>query len=339
MNTDQALAVAQDTSEEQTSTSETTDTTVDVVCGNSGELCETLYEWTENQAFAETASFLIGTPVKIALILIGALILNRFARKWIGRTVSRMGTVSADHGESLMDERSVARAEQRATTIGSLLRSMTTALIFGASLILCLETVGVGVTALIASAGILSLAIGFGAQSLVEDMLRGVFMLGEDQFGVGDRIDVGVVNGEVERVTLRTAVIRDPDGTLWHVPNSEINWVANENQAHSRATIEIGVSYAADLTQALEALQGAVDRAVAEPEWREMVDGDPVVQGVQELGDDAVMIRVVVWVDAGERRRFERHLRRRLKDALDEANIEMPNRQVDVWLRDSTVAA
>ena len=75
------------------------------------------------------------------------------------------------------------------------------------------------------------------------------------------------------------------------------------------------------------------------PLWVDKVDGDPIVQGVQEVGDDAVMIRVVVWVDAGERRRFERHLRRRLKDALDNAGIEMPNRQVDVWLRNAAAAA
>jgi small-conductance mechanosensitive channel len=202
-----------------------------------------------------------------------------------------------------------------------------------------LEVLGVSLVPLIASAGVLSLAVGFGAQSVVEDLLRGLFMLSEDQFGVGDRIDVGHVNGYVERVTLRTVVVRDSAGTLWHVPNSQIDWVANENQTRSRATVLIGVSYAADLERATSVLDEAARAAGAEPEWHDLVREEPQVQGVHELGDDAVMMRVVVWVDAPERRRFERHLRRRLKEALDRAGIEMPNRQVDVWLRHEESAA
>jgi small conductance mechanosensitive channel len=205
--------------------------------------------------------------------------------------------------------------------------------VFGAAGIMILEVLGISIIPVIASAGVLSLAIGFGAQSVVEDLLRGLFMLAEDQFGVGDRIDIGHVNGYIERVTLRTVVIRDPAGTLWHVPNSQIDWVANENQIHSRATVLIGVSYDADLEQATRVLDDAARTASTEVEWRDRVQGEPQVQGVQELGDDAVILRVIVWVDAPERRRFERHLRRRLKEALDGAAIEMPNRQVDIWLR------
>ena len=202
-----------------------------------------------------------------------------------------------------------------------------------------LEALGIGVVAVIASAGVLGLAIGFGAQSVVEDLLRGVFMLGEDQFAVGDRIDVGKPStATVERVTLRTAVIRDAHGTIWHIPNSEINWVANENQLRSRAKITIGISYGADLDEAIDVLEQAARAAADEPDWRDLVDGDATGAGRHELGDDAVNIGVIVWVDAGARRRFERHLRRRLKEALDDAGIEMPNRQLDVWIRDQPSA-
>jgi small conductance mechanosensitive channel len=233
----------------------------------------------------------------------------------------------------MVTERSVQRAQERSRTIGSLLRSLSSALIYGAALIMMLDVIGISVIPVIASAGVLSLAIGFGAQSVVEDLLRGVFMLAEDQFGVGDRIDVGAVNGYVERVTLRTTVIRDSQGTLWHVPNSKIDWVANEAQESSRATVEIGVSYTADLDLATEVLLQAAEDAADDPAWQELVTRPPEVSGVQELADDAVSIRVIVWVDAGQRRMFERHLRRQLKDALDAAGIEMPNRQVDVWMR------
>jgi small-conductance mechanosensitive channel len=312
---------------------ETTTADIDVVCGNQGALCETLYEWTGNESAAELTSFFFGTPIKIIIIAVFALILNRVAQKAIRRLTDRLGAATADHGDMVVTERSVERAEERASTIGSLLRSLSTALVYGAALVMMLEVFGLSVIPVIASAGVLSIAIGFGAQSVVEDLLRGVFMLAEDQFGVGDRISVGPVNGYVERVTLRTTVIRDSEGTLWHVPNSEIDWVANEAQETSRATIEIGVSYTADLDKATGVLLQAAEAPAEDPAWQEYITGPPEVSGIQELADDAVNIRVIVWVDAGERRKFERHLRRQLKDAVDAAGIEMPNRQIDVWMR------
>jgi small-conductance mechanosensitive channel len=316
-----------------------TETDVDVVCGNQGAFCEALYEWTDNEMLAEGVSFLLSTPFKIVIIIMSALVLNRITRKGIRKLTDRLGKATADHGDSVVTERSVERAEQRANTSGSLLRSLSTAVIYGAALILMFEVFGISMIPIIASAGVLAIAIGFGAQSVVEDLLRGVFMLTEDQFGVGDRISVGAVNGYVERVTLRTTVIRDTQGTLWHVPNSEIDWVANEAQETSRATIEIGVSYTADIDEAMEVLQRAAEAAAADPAWQEHVTRPPEVSGVQELSDDAVNIRVIVWVDAGERRRFERHLRRQLKVALDNAGLEKPNQQVDVWMRGEAAAA
>ena len=333
------LGVTRQAAEDDTTEpAESTETTVDVVCGNAGAFCEALYEWTDNELLAEATSFLLGVPVKIVLIALLALILNRVLRRAIDRLTTRLGTVTADHGDAVVNARNVERAEDRASTIGSLLRSLSAALVSGAALIMILEVLGLGVVSVIAGAGVLGLAIGFGAQSVVEDLLRGLFMLGEDQFAVGDRIDVGKVNGTVERITLRTAVIRDSQGTIWHIPNSEIDWVANEAQLRSRAKITVGISYGADLDEAIEVLDRAARAACDEPDWRELIDGEPQVQGVDELGDDAVNIGVVVWVDAGARRRFERHLRRRLKEALDDAGIEMPNRQLDVWIRDQPVA-
>lgn len=310
-----------------------TETDIDVVCGNQGALCEVLYEWTDNESVAEVTSFLLGTPFKIVIIVMVALILNRITQKGIRRLMHRLGTATADHGDSVVSERSVERAEERASTIGSLLRSLSSAVVYTAALILMLEVFGISVIPVIATAGVLAIAIGFGAQSVVEDLLRGVFMLSEDQFGVGDRISVGSVNGYVERVTLRTTVIRDSRGTLWHVPNSQIDWVANEAQETSRATIEIGVSYTADLDDAMEVMLRAAEDVADDPAWHGFVTRPPEVSGVQELTDDAVNIRVIVWVDAGERRKFERHLRLQLKQALDAAGIEMPNQQVDVWMR------
>ncbi|MGI9577254.1 MAG: mechanosensitive ion channel family protein [Microthrixaceae bacterium] len=314
-------------------------TEVDLTCSSQGPVCEVLYEVTGNERLSSLMSFLLGAPLKIAIIVAGALILNRISRKAVGRITKRLGTVTAEHGDAVVTGRSVERAKERADTIGSLLRSVSAAAILVGASLMILNVFGISAIPAIASAGVLGLAIGFGAQSVVEDLLRGVFMLAEDQFGVGDRIDIGVVNGTVQRVTLRTVVVRDAEGTLWHVPNSEIDRVANENQQSSRASVVIGVSYEADIAEAIDVLQVAAREAADDTDWSGKVTQPPEVQGVQELGDDAVQIRVVSWVTAGERRRFERHLRLRLKEALDDAAIEMPNRQVDVWLRDQPVAA
>lgn len=336
---DLTYAQAEEPAETGAETTETAVTEVEVACGNQGPFCDAILEWTGNEAIAETTSWIIGTPIKIAIIVVAALALNKLLRRLIDRGMNKIGTVTAEHGEAVVTSRSVERAEKRAETIGSLLRSGTTATIYLVGGVTILETLGIGIVAIIATAGVLGLAIGFGAQSLVEDLLRGVFMLAEDQMGVGDRVDVGVVNGTVERVTLRTAVIRDPEGTMWHVPNSEINRVANERQLASRASVEIGVSYDCNLREAMALMGQAAQTAADQPEWQEYVTKPPEVQGVQELGDDAVSIRVVVWVAAGERRRFERHLRLALKEAMDEAKIELPNRQLDVWLRGQAQAA
>jgi small-conductance mechanosensitive channel len=324
--------------DEAAETAQQSETEIDIACGNQGALCEAILEWTGNEALAETLSWLLSTPIQIALIVAVALVANRLVRRLINRSMSDLGAAAA-RGEGVVSTRSVERAEERASTLGSLLRSVATAVIFGVAAIMAIEALGVNVVPLIASAGILGIAIGFGAQSIVEDFLRGVFMLAEDQFAVGDHIDVGEVNGTVERVTMRTAVIRDADGMLWHVPNSEIARVANENQLTARAAVEIGVSYQADLGEAMTVLDRAAAAAVDDPEWRDLVTRAPEVQGVTGLGEDAVSVRVVVWVTADARRPLERHLRLKLKEALDEARIEMPNRQVDVWLRGREVAA
>ena len=322
----QVIQLAQQVEEEADLVVETTE-----ACADLGPLCNLLADWTGNEALAETIAWLLGTPVKILIIVVGALILNRGVRRLIGRLTERLGTATAD--TRVVSERSRERAEERADTIGSLLRSLSSGVIFGIAIIMILAAFGISVVPAIASAGVLAIAIGFGAQSVVEDFLRGMFMLGEDQFGIGDRIDVGSVNGYVERVTLRTTVIRDPDGVLWHMPNSEINYVANEFQESSRAVVEIAIPYGSDMRGAMEVLGEAAEQACADPEWRESVHGSPEVRGIQELDAHDISVRVQVWVEPGQKRPFQRHLRLYLQEGLDEAGFGSPNPAYDIWLQ------
>ena len=310
----------------------------DGVCEAGGGLCEQLYDLTGNENVSESVSFLLGTPVKIAIIVLTALVVNRLGRRWALRMAKRLGEATEGHS-ALVSDRSSERASERSESIGSLLRSLVTFVVFGLAAIMILELLGIDAAASLASAGVLAIAIGFGAQSVVADMFAGIFMLTEDQFGVGDRIDAGPVNGFVERITLRTTVIRDANGKLWHVPNSQIEYVANETQSWARAVVVLGVAYSVDLQRAVAVLEGAVTELAESDEWADHVEEILPVQSVYELGEDAVDIRVLLRVTADKRRPIERAMRLRCKEALDAAGIEMPNRQVDVNLRDAAPAS
>lgn len=308
------------------------------VCESGGALCEQLYDLTGNEQASETVSFLLGTPLKIVIILIGALLLNRLGRRWAVRMAKRLGEATEGHS-ALVSERSSERSTERGESIGSLLRSLVTLVVFGLATIMILGLLGIDAAGAVASAGVLAIAIGFGAQSVVADLFAGLFMLTEDQFGVGDRIDAGPVNGFVERITLRTTVIRDADGKMWHVPNSKIDYVANETQSWARAVVVVGVAYSADLQRAVAVLEDAVTNLAESADWAEHVEEVLPVQSVYELGADSVDLRVLVRVAADQRRAIERALRLRCKEALDGAGIEMPNRQVDIHLKDAQPAA
>lgn len=319
--------------------STTTDSGTGEPCENLGLGCEWLFEATDNERLSEIISWVLGTPLKIIVIVIVAVALNKWLRRRIAEYADKLGTMTEDHGEKFVTERSVERSTERAATLSSFARSFTTVVIYGFAGIMILEVIGFGVVTAIAGAGVAGLAIAFGAQSVVEDLLKGLFMIIEDQFGVGDRIDVGSVEGFVERVTLRTTVIRDPDGRIWHVPNSQIERVRNETQHWSRSRVEVGVSYASDLRQSSEVIEQAAQSLAEEDEWKDHIQEGPELKGVQSLGDDAVMLLVDTRLAPEQRRGFERALWERLKEALDEAGIEMPNRQLDVWIRSQPDAA
>ena len=236
-------------------------------------------------------------------------------------------------GRFLIDERSEQRSAARAETLTSVLSSAATMVIWSVAGLMILGEVGISLAPLIAGAGIAGVAIGFGAQSIVRDFLTGFFMLVEDQYGVGDVVDVGEVSGTVERVTLRTTVLRDVTGNVWHVPNGEISRVGNMSQLWSRAVLDIDVAYDTDLRYA----QGIIQR-VADELWEdeEFEGGDiiepPEAWGIENLGADGISIRLVVKTDPAEQWAVARELRLRIKEAFDEAGIEIPFPQRTVWL-------
>jgi small-conductance mechanosensitive channel len=281
----------------------------------------------------------------ILLIVAVALIVNRLLRRAIKRTLrtlqngglqERLGAVRRATPDALLETGQMSlRAEQRIEALASVLRSVMSFTIMAVAGVMILGELGVELGPLIAGAGIIGVAIGFGSQALVRDFLSGIFILVEDQFGIGDIVNLdGSTSGTVEAVSLRTTRLRAVDGTVWHVPNGEIRRVGNMSQHWSRALLDIEVAYATDLARVQEVI-----REVAHAVWDE--DGhvleEPEVWGVEELGAHGIVIRLVVKTTPSEQYRVSRALRERLKVAFDAEGIEIPFPQQTVWHRAEAV--
>jgi moderate conductance mechanosensitive channel len=271
---------------------------------------------------------------KIAAITVTILI-AMFLRRIVLNTISKITTRMAegamsekirektrtifDGSPALVSE----RRRQRAATMGSLLRSVASAAILGMAAFSVLGEVGLNLAPILASASIIGVAVGFGAQNLVKDFLSGIFMLLEDQYGVGDVIDVGPAKGTVEAVTLRITRLRDVNGVVWYMRNGEIARIGNESQNWARAVLDIPVSYTEDVDRVRTILESTAAGLTIDPPWDEIVLEEPSVSGVQALTHDAVVIRVVVKTAPGKQGQLARELRARVKKAFDEEGISV----------------
>jgi small conductance mechanosensitive channel len=223
-------------------------------------------------------------------------------------------------GRALVDE----RRHQRVRALGSVLRSATSVTIFTIAGFVVLGDLGINLAPLLASASVVGVAVGFGAQNLVRDYLSGVFMLVEDQYGVGDVITVGDATGTVETVTLRITRLRDVNGIVWHIRNGAVEQVGNESQGWARAVIDFPVPYAADLSTIRTILAGAAETMWNEPSWRAVMLEHPEVWGAQEVSSAVVTMRIVVKTAPLRQWEVEREMRARAKAALDAAGIRPP---------------
>ncbi len=296
--------------------------------------------WLLDQGMPAWVAVLLGAiaaPVGQALvILLVTAVVAAIARRLVVRVVNRVrdgGTPGTIGSLRVGDGTRDPRRRQRIVSIGQLSRSITTVVVWTIGIMMALGSLGVNLGPLIASAGILGVALGFGAQSLVEDFLSGMFMLAEDQFGVGDIVDLGEATGVVEKISLRTTSLRGTDGTLWFVPNGQVQRVGNMSQDWARALLDISVGYEADVDLAIEVIDRACRDFAASPENADQVLEEPEMLGVEELGADAVVIRLWIKTVPGMQYGLARALRRDIKVALDEAGIEIPFPQRTVWLR------
>jgi len=318
-------------------------------CQDDESLCNWVYKQTDSHGAANLADWLIGLPLAIAGLIGLGLVIRFIFHRLVDRLVSHAegGMLPANVGRLSLRKRPEAQAStaaydlatqtrrvQRAKTMGDLLKSVITGVLVAVFGTMVLSQVGVNIAPIIASAGIIGIALGFGAQSLVKDFLSGVFMIFEDQFGVGDVVDVGEAIGTIEAVSLRVTRLRDLDGTVWYVPNGEILRVGNKSQNWSRAVVDIGVGYDEDLARAKRVLNEVAQDLWEDDDYRSVIIEEPEVTGVEALTPDAITLRVLVKTAPMEQWAVARELRQRIKARFDHEGIEIPFPQRVVWHRE-----
>jgi len=221
----------------------------------------------------------------------------------------------------------------RARTLRPLVQGLTTTVIVGTGIVLALEQLGLDLTAVIAGAGVLGLALGFGAQELVKDVIAGFFLIFDEVLETGDWVDIDTVSGNVEEVALRVTKIRSIDGRLWYVPNGQIKQVGNASRSWVRAVVHVELAYEQDVARGMAALAEITQAWAAE--HAESVLDPPEVQGLMSLGASGLGARVLIKVRPGTQWAAERELRLRLKAHFDREGIEIPFGRQVVYLRNS----
>lgn len=286
--------------------------------------CEATFEWTGNRALTRVVDWIVARPVAALLVLAVAAIIDRWLKKLVTVVVTRAATgeTAAAIDRLAGTNRLVdPRQEARAHTVAAVARAFVSATVWSIAALMVLSMFEIDLAPLLASAGIAAVAIGFGAQSLVKDCIAGFFILLEDQFGVGDEIEVGLISGTVEGLTLRATRVRGVNGTLWSIPNGTILQVGNRSRSWSKGFVDVLVRNDADVDRAIEVI-GAAVAAAAEPDalGPQLVEA-PEVLGIDRVGPEGTAIRIVVKTAPGDQHAVMRSMRLSVRRALDAAGI------------------
>jgi small conductance mechanosensitive channel len=271
--------------------------------------------------------------IRIGAIIIGSILIRWILMFFVARVVRSVESGIAirnkvvDHIANELSPIARARVVQRTKTMASVLNNFITWTILGFALTMVLSELGVAIGALAAGAGLVGAGIGFGAQSLIKDLISGLFIVVEDQYGVGDSVNLGEISGTVEGVGLRITQVRDVDGVLWYVRNGEIVRVGNHSQGWSRAIVDVSLDYRVNVDDAMRVIEAAAAEVASEPENTERVIGVPDVWGVHALSGDELVFRVVQKAKAGKADDLARALRKNLKKRLDEAGLALTSKQ------------
>jgi moderate conductance mechanosensitive channel len=302
-------------------------------CGEDpGTVCETVWDATGSEGWAKAADWFIGRPLTILLIVVVAWIVARLARRGVRRGIRRLVMTQRVAGSWALQRVGIdtdkgaitdPRREARATSISAVVASSATVLVWVVAGIMILGELSVDLAPLIAATGIAGIALGFGAQTLVKDCITGLFMIIEDQYGIGDEVDLGSAVGTVEQITLRTTVLRGPDGTVWHVPNGQVLRVGNRSQLWSVALLDVAIDVQSEVERASEVLLDVATRVCESADFSADVLEPPEVLGVESITPEGVTLRLRVKTKPGTQLRLQRVLRAEIKEALEREGIAL----------------
>ncbi len=307
-----------------------------------GTWCSLMVRAGVDETFAKFLTYYGSPLLKVLVILVVGLLLRNFLHRAIGALSERIANgetqpgqsrwwragrgreTTAVHGDTARHDGTMAfeRRAQRARTLGSVLRSTTTAVLMTVTALLVLGQVGIPLGPLLAGVSVVGVAVGFGAQTLVKDFLAGIFLIAEDQFGVGDSVDLSAdAKGTVEAVSLRVTRLRGVDGTVWYVRNGDLLRVGNRSQGWSRAVLDVDVPYSADAGRVAELLEDVGRGLHAEREWRKHLLEEPQVWGVEALTLEKVVVRIAVRTAPLQQWAVARELRARIKARFDAEGV------------------
>ncbi|MFJ3229665.1 mechanosensitive ion channel family protein [Streptomyces sp. NPDC086787] len=263
--------------------------------------------------------------LRVVLVLVIAAVLRTVVLRAITKLIDRMArTGETPDGAALTGLLvNAERRRQRSQAIGSVLRSVASFVILGTAALMVLSTFEINLAPLLASAGVAGVAIGFGARNLVTDFLSGVFMILEDQYGVGDQIDAGVASGEVVEVGLRVTKLRGDNGEIWYVRNGEVKRIGNLSQGWATAGVDVTVKSSEDLDRVRATLDEVAEKMSKEEPWNELLWSAIEVLGLDSVLIDSMVVRVSARTMPGKSVAVERELRWRIKRAFDEAGVRI----------------
>lgn len=304
------------------------------VTDDPSSLCAQLYDWFGLDWLAANAQALVATPLRILLIVLVAAIARAVINRGIRRLTERTATgqvptilkprrsKGVDHQQVV--EQVAARRTQRAEAIGSVLRSFASIVVFFIAVVMVLGELGINLAPIVASAGVVGVALGFGAQNLIKDFIAGIGIILEDQYGVGDVVDLGEASGTVEAVGLRITRLRDVNGVVWYARNGEVLRVGNKSQGYAQVVIDMPVTHDTDLERCRVVMQEVGDAVYAEPEWAEVILAEPESLGVESITPQAIVMRLQVRTTNADQWRVARELRMRLQERFATEGIRIP---------------
>ena len=266
--------------------------------------------------WGRTVQFLLDRPLKILFVILVAVVLSRVLGRLARRGVEAMAGITPVR-------RASPRADQRARTLASVTGSLVRIIVWTVAGLTILGLIGLNLGPLIAGASIVGVAVGFGAQALVRDFLSGFFILVEDQYGVGDRVNVSGAKGTVEEVTLRVTRMRADDGAVWFVPNGEIRKVANTSMGWQRALVDILLPLDVDVDRALTIMAEECEAMASDPAWAADIVERPQVLGVEAMSADGLTIRLTARTGPQRQDAFARALRARIASRLKTEGIPL----------------